>query len=145
MVPESPSITCLTQRKIFAQRQIQRLIGYEQLIIHPQRTRPRTYLLNMCIDSRAICFRIIRNDLESLIGLKVNQDCRPLHHWVDLLRIENVEQDHLVAVEAKRSDSVHNRFRVLIKIRNHNCDAAPMERILKVPERLGKISPRAWY
>src|SRR5260370_20992434 len=62
MARESPLVTLLPQRKILAQRIIERLIGDEQLIIHTRPACARTKLFDMRIYLRAIArLRIFGN------------------------------------------------------------------------------------
>ena len=89
------------------------------------------------------CFHIFGNHFDLLIGFEIDEDRRALHDRPDLLRIENMKQNHFVAVKAQRRDGVDNGFRILVEIGDHDRDAAPMEEILKMLERLGKIGARA--
>ena len=61
----------------------------------------------------------------------------------DLLRIEDVKQDHFVAAKAQRLDGVDDRLGLLVEIGNHHHDAAPAQELLKMDERLGEIGARA--
>src|ERR1035437_8618452 len=83
---KSPSVTCLPQRKIFAQRRIERLIGNEQLIIHPGRPGARTKVFDMRIDLCAISgLDVFGDNFDLSIGLQINQDGISLHHFFFLM------------------------------------------------------------
>ena len=61
---------------------------------------------------------------------------------LDLLRIEHMKQDHFIAAIAQRLDGLDDDVRVLVEIRHHHHDAAPVQEILEVDERLGEIGVR---
>src|SRR6516162_6218817 len=140
MAQESPSVTCLSQRQVFAQRQIERLSGNKKVIIHACRARTRAKLFDMSIDFGSIRgLRVFRDDFNPTVGFEIDEDGWPLHCRSDLLRIKNLKEDHFVAAETQWRDVGHDRFRLLIEVRNDDGDTSPMKGILKVPERLGKI------
>src|ERR1035438_2120221 len=143
MEPRSPSVTCLPQRKIFAQRRIERLIGNEQLIIHPRRPGARTKVFDMRIDLCAIGgLNVFGNHFDLSIGFQIDEDRRSLHHRPYLLRIENMKQHYLVPVESQWRDITHNGFRILEEIGDHDRNPAPVEKILKVKQGFGKTRAR---
>ena len=47
-------------------------------------------------------------------------------------------------METQRRDGVNDRLRILVEIGDDDGDAAPMQEILKVLERLCKIRARPW-
>src|SRR3981189_1224137 len=144
MAQESPSVPRLPQRKILAQRFIKRLISHEQPIVHSRSPRACAKLFNMRLHLRAIgCLRILGNDFDLLIGFKINQQRRPLQYRTDLLRIENMKQHHIVAMEAQRLDGAHNLLRLLIEIRDHDRNAASMQQLLEMLQRLTEVRPRS--
>src|ERR1700728_984977 len=94
----------------------------------------------MSIDRRAIGSRgVFGDDLDSLTGFKIDKDRRSSHYRPYLLWIENMKQNHFVATKAQRRDLIHNGFRFLVKVRDQDRNAPPMQRILEMLERLGKI------
>ena len=61
---------------------------------------------------------------------------------LDLLGIEDVKQDHFVAAIAQRLDGFDDVLRLLIEIREHDHDAAAVQEILEMDERLDEIGAR---
>src|SRR5262249_7540766 len=49
------------------------------------------------------------------------------------------KKDHFVAAETERRDVGNYRFRLFVEVRNDDGDTSPVQGILKVLERLGKI------
>src|SRR6516162_9673973 len=143
MAQESPSVTCLSQRQVFAQRQIERLSGNKKVIIHACCARTRAKLFDVGIDFGSVRgLRVFRNDFNSTVGFEIDQDGRPLHYRLNLLPIKNLKEDHFIAVETQWRYVGNYRFRLLIEVGNDDGDASPMQGILKVLERLGKICLR---
>ncbi len=54
-----------------------------------------------------------------------------------------MEQHDVIAVEAQRLDRADDGFGVFIEVGDDDCDAAPMQKRLKVLERMAEISSRA--
>ena len=62
---------------------------------------------------------------------------------LDLLRIEHVEENHLIAAKAQRLDGLDDGVGLFVEIRKHHHDAAAVQEILKMDEGLGEIGARA--
>ncbi len=56
----------------------------------------------------------------------------------EFIRIENVEQHHFVAAIAQRLDHLDDLLRLFVKIRHHDHDAAPLQKLLKMMNGLEK-------
>src|ERR1700734_2761737 len=98
---EIPSVSRLPQRKVFAQRSVERLVGYKQLIVHPRCLRTGAKLFNVRIDLRSVGrFRVLRYNFDLPVGFKINQQRGSLQHGPYLLRIEDMKQHYIVAMEA---------------------------------------------
>jgi hypothetical protein len=77
MVQAGPSVFCLSERKVFAQRFIKWVAGYEQLVIHACGARSRTQLFDVRVDLGAIGrFDIVGHDLDAVVCFKVNEEGR---------------------------------------------------------------------
>jgi hypothetical protein len=59
---------------------------------------------------------VIGRDLHVLLRFQIDQHHRFIERGRDFLRIENVEQHHLVAVEAQWLDRAHDRLRLLVEV-----------------------------
>ena len=88
---------------------------------------------------------VIGGDLELLLGLEVDQDGRTVQLGTHVLRIEDVEQDHFVAVVAQRLDGADNAFGRLPEIGNDQHDAAALQELLEVAHGLGEIGAGAGF
>src|SRR5580698_2076220 len=90
----------------------------------------------MVLHLRAIgCLCILGNNLNLVIGFEVDEDRRRFQFRLYLLRVENMKQHDIVAMEAKRLDNAHDRLRLFIEIRDHNDDAAPVQQCLEMTQR----------
>src|SRR5271167_3026575 len=89
---ESPSVSPLADRKIFSQSAIERLIGHEQVVIHPRAARPVAQLTHVRRDFLAIVVaRVLGRDLHLFARFEVNEHGRLAEIRPDFLRIENVK------------------------------------------------------
>src|ERR1700744_5487737 len=133
MEPESPSVASMTNSEILAQRAIQRLVGDQQVIVDPCASCSATQLFNVSIHLAAIFIkRVLRNHFESLVCLQIHQDRRRTQIRLYLLRIKNMKQHHLIAMEAQRVDRPHDCLGAFIEIRDDNHDSTPMQKLLKM-------------
>ena len=100
MAKESPSVTCLPQRQVFAQRQIKRLSGNKKVIIHAGCARTRAKLFDVGIDFCSIPgLGVFGDNFNPMVGFEIDEDSWPLHGRSNLLWIKNLKQDHFVAAE----------------------------------------------
>src|SRR5215469_1684378 len=144
MAPKSPSVTCLPERQVFAQRQIERLCRNKKVIIHTCCSRTRAKLFDMGIDFGSIrVLRVFGDDFNPMVGFEIDEDGWLLQGRSNLLRIKNLKEDHFIAAETQWRYVGNYRLRLLIEVRNDNGDTSPMQGVLEVLERLGKICLRA--
>jgi len=61
------------------------------------------------------------------------------------LRIEHVEQHHIVAVQAQRLEGLHHGGRLGVENRKAPLQARPVQEVLKVDERLAEIRARPGF
>src|SRR5262249_43192812 len=102
MAPESPVVTCLPQRQVFAQRQIERLYRNKKVIIHTCCSSTRAKLFDVGIDFGSIrAFRVFGDDFNPMVGFEINDDGWLFQCRSNLLRIKNLKEDHFVAAETQ--------------------------------------------
>src|SRR5215469_9768262 len=143
MATKSPSVTCLSERQVFAQRQIERLCRNKKVIIHTCCSRTRAKLFDMGIDFGSIrVLRVFGDDFNPMVGFEIDEDGWLLQGRSNLLRIKNLKEDYFVAAETQWRYVGNYRFRLLIEVRDGDGDTSPMQGILKVLKRLGKICLR---
>ena len=83
-----------------------------------RRARARAQCLDVRVHFGAIRgFHVFRNDFHLAIGFQIDEHRRALHRRPNLLRVENVKQNDLIAVEAQRRDGVDDRSQGLRKNR----------------------------
>src|SRR5207249_521929 len=87
--------------------------------------------------------RVIGSHLHLLFGFQIHQDSGLAEYGPNFLRIEDVKEDDLVAVEAQRLDGANDAFGRFIEIGNDHDQAAPAEKLLKVAHRLAEVGARA--
>src|SRR5271155_4020231 len=87
---------------------------------------------------------IFGDNLHLSISLKINKDRWSLEFRLYFLGIENMKQNYIVAMKAERLDDAHNRLRFLVKIGDHDDDAAPVQQRLEMAERLPIVRSRVW-
>ena len=63
--------------------------------------------------------------------------------WPDFLGVEYVEKNDLVAVITQWLNGAHNGGGILVKIGEHDDDAAAMQKFLEVQQGLGEVSAGA--
>jgi hypothetical protein len=59
---------------------------------------------------------VLRSHFETALVFHVEQQNGFAENRLDLMRIEHVKQDHLIAPEPQRLDSLDDRFGLLVKI-----------------------------
>ena len=82
---------------------------------------------------------IFGNDFYLLIGLEIHKDGRATEYGTNLLGIEDVKEYHLITAIAERLDSAHDAPGVLVKVGDHDSDAATVKKFLEMMQGLRKI------
>src|SRR5579863_1206478 len=112
----NPSVLRLAQRQVLSQRVIEWPIREQQVVIHSRRPCMRAQLLDVRIDFGSIGgFRVLRNDFNSLVCLKVDKEGRAAKDRPDLLWIKDVKKDDLIAAEPQWRNFAHDRRGISIE------------------------------
>src|ERR1017187_2024454 len=116
------------------------------MVIHSHGAGAVTQRFYMGIDFVSVLVaRVLRCDLQTLAGFKVDQNGGLAQLGPNFLRIEHVKQHNLVSVEAQRFNGANDSLRRFIKIRDdQNYSSAP-EKLLEVMQRFAKIGASAGF
>ena len=108
---DSVSISLVTDGQVLAQRRVERPIGPQQEVVEAGPAAADAEIGDVRVHLAAILpLRVVGRDLHLLAGLEVHEHRGVAKRRRNLLRIEDVKEDHLVAVKAQRLDGAHDVF-----------------------------------
>src|ERR1041385_5075535 len=110
----------LADLEIFAEALIERAAGIHEEIIEPRAASFGAQRLDVLVDFLAVFAPgVFGRDLERIGGVfEIVEQDGLAEFWLDLLRIEHVEEDDLVALVAERLARAHDEGGVGVEIRH---------------------------
>jgi len=138
-LPDSHQL--LTARQIAEQCAVEGLPGVEERVVDALLGESRAERLDVLLYQRPVLVaKRLGDDRHLIAALEVLEARGFVVVELDLLRVEHVKDDQLVAQEAERLDSLENGLGLVVEVRQQQQDPAPLEVFGHLVERRAQVA-----